>query len=247
MQEVVQSFPWLIKAAFSDFSGGVMNFFFAIISALVVAKLLHFWPLLWNKSWNGASVLFLALIGGGAVGMTVILICGTYKFESYIQSWFKRTEKILVSDPGWRRIGFTEAARKLWEPTQPTIDEGIIRVDLKNSADWELLVNSQHQAAKDALASPEFKVSFLTEESDILIPLPHLNPPATYPVTIGPDNLWTGHILKSVISAYQKEATEAGIQLAKKARLAASGATLCLIPMIMIALAVAADRDIPVH
>lgn len=244
MQEVVQSIPWLIKAAFSDFSGGVMNFFFAIISALVFAKFLHFWPLLWNKSWNGASVLFLALIGGGAVGMTVILICGTYKFESYIQSWFTKTEKILVSDPGWRRIGFTEAARKLWEPTQPTIDEGIIRVDLKNSADWELLVNSQHQAAKDALGAPEFNASFLTEESDILIPLPHLKPPATYPVTVGPDNLWTGHILKSVHSAFQVVAIANATQIATKTRLASIVIALGFIFTIMITLASAAYRDI---
>lgn len=244
MQETIQSIPWLIKSAFSDFSGGIMNIVFAIMSALVAAKFLHFWPLLWNKSWNGASVLFLALIGGVAVGMTVILICGTYKSESYIQAWFMRTEKILVSDPGWRRIGFTEATRKLWEPTQPTIDEGVNRVDLKNYADWELLVNSQYQAAKDALASPEFTVSFLTEGSDIPIPLPHLNPPATYPVTVGPDNLWTGHILKSVHSAFQVVAIAKATQIATKTRLASIVTALGFIFTIMIALASAAYRDI---
>lgn len=247
MQEAVKSIPWLVQAAFSDFSGGAINLFLAIVSAMVVAKFLNFWPLLWNKSWNGASVLFLALIGGGAVGMTVILICGTYKLESYIQAWFKRTEKILVSDPGWRRIGFTEAARKLWEPTQPTIDEGIIRVDLENSADWELLVNSQYQAAKDTLASPAFTVSFLTEGSDILVPLPHLNPPTTYPVTIGPDNLWTGHILKSVLATFQEAAIAKATLIATKTRLAFIVATLSVIFTIMSTLAITADRDIITH
>lgn len=244
MQEIVKSIPWLIQAAFSDFSGGAMNLFFAIVSVLVVAKFLHFWPLLWNKSWNGASVLFLALIGGVTVGMAVILICGTFNFESYIQSWFTKTEKELVSDPSWRRIGFTEAARKLWEPTQPTIDEGLIRLDLKNTADWELLVNSQHQAAKNALDAPKFKTLFFTEGTDILIPLPHLNPPATYPVTVGPDNLWTGHILKSVHSAFQVLAIAKATQITTKTRLAFIVATLVLIFTIMITLASAAYRDI---
>lgn len=247
MQEVVQSIPWLIKATFLDFSVGVIHFFFAIISALIVTKLLYVWPLLWNKSWNGASVLFLALIGGGVVGMSVILICGTYKFESYIHSWYKRTEKILVSDPGWRRTGFTEAARMLWEPSQPTMDEGLMRVELKNSGDWELLINSQHQAAKSALTAPEFTISFLTEGSDILIPLPHLNPPAEYPVTIGPDNLWTGHILKSVLTTFQEVAIAKATQIVTRTRMAFIVATLGLIFTIMITQALAADRDIITH
>lgn len=236
-----------MQAAFSDLSGGVVNFAIAIASALVVGKFLHFWPYLWNKSWNGASVLLLALIGGGSWALTVILICGTFNSESHIQSWFKRTEKDLATDPGWRRAGFTVAARKLWEPTQPTIDEGLNRLDLKKPADWELLVSSQHQAAKSALESPPYKASFVAESAEIQIPLPPLSPPASYPVTIGPDNLWTGHILKSVISAYEKEATARGPDHAVKACLVSGVATLCLIPMIMIALAIAADRDIAVH
>lgn len=224
-----------------------MNSLLALASSLTVGKFLHFWPYLWNKSWNGASVTFLALIGGVVVGLAVLVICGTFNSSNYIQVWFQKTEKELASDPEWRRSGFTEAARKLWEPTQPTIDEGLNRLDLKNTADWELLINAQHRAAKTALQDDKYRASFVAEPAEIETPRAPLAPPISYPITIGPDNLWTGQILKSVISAYQKEATEAGIQLAKKARLAASGATLCLIPMIMIALAVAADRDILVH
>jgi hypothetical protein len=247
VRESVQSIPWLVQAAFSDFSGGVTDATIAIAAALVVGKFLHFWPYLWNKSWNGAPVLFLALIGGGTVGLSALLICGTFRSESYIQSWFKRTEKELASDPGWRRTGFTEVARKLWEPTQPTIDEGVIRLDLKNSADWELLVNSQHQAAKSALEVPPYKASFVAETTEIQIPLPSLTPPVSYPVTVGPDNLWTGDILKSAIATVQKEAMETGLEHATKTRMISSVAILCLIPMIMIGLAIAADRDIAVH
>lgn len=225
-----------------------MNAAISIVSALFVGKSLHLWPLLWNKSWNGASVLLLALIGGGTVGLVVLLVCGTNQSEGYIQSWFKRTEKELASDPGWRRVGFTEAARKLWEPGQPTSDEGLNRLNLKDSADWELLVNSQHQAAKSALEAPAFDASFMVEQpSEIQIPLPPLVPPAQYPVVIGPDNLWTGQILKSVIDAFQKEATAIGAHHTTQVRLVSSAAIICFIFMIMIMLAIAADRDIAVH
>ncbi len=225
-----------------------MNSAIAIVSALAVGKFLHLWPLLWNKTWNGASVLLLALIGGVTVGLTVLLICGTFQSERYIQSWFKRTEKELASDPGWRRVGFTESARKLWKPSQPTSDEGLNRLNLKDSADWENVVNSQHQAAKSALQAPAFHASFMVEKpTEIQISLPPLVPPPRYPVVIGPDNLWTGQILKSVVDAFQKEATAIGAYHATQVRLVSSVATLCLISIIMIILAIAADRDIPVH
>jgi hypothetical protein len=247
MKEAIQSFPWLIQAAYSDSLGGLTNSALAIVFSLVVGKFLHSWPYLWNKSWNGASVLLLALLGGGAVGLTVILICGTFQSESYIQSWFKKTEKELASDPGWRRAGFTETARKLWDPSRPTIDEGLKRLELKNSSDWESLMYSQHQAARNSFEGPPFKAPFVAVPAEVQIPLPPMDPPVSYPVTVGPDNLWTGLILKSVIDVFQMEAIAKGAQHAKNARLISSVAILSLIPTIMIALAIGADRDIAVN
>ena len=54
-------------------------------------------------------------------------------------------------------------------------------------------------------------------------------------------------IIFTAIAAVQKEAMETGLEHATKTRMISSVAILCLIPMIMIGLAIAADRDIAVH
>ena len=247
MKEAIQSIPWLAQAAFSDLSSGLMISALAIASALVVGKFLHFWPYLWNKSWNGGSVLLLALIGGGATGVTGILVCGTFKSEAYIQSWFKGAEKELSADPVWRWNGFSKAARDLSKSSQPPIDQGLSRLDIKNATDWNLLVSAQHQAAKGKLQLAPLMASLVPQPSKLQIPMPSLTAPASYPVTVGPDNPWTASILKSVIPAFKNEAIVAGDSLATKARLISSIATFSLCALIMITLAIAADHDILDH